>query len=233
MFGDKRWYLFSVMGNKVYMTLSFLIIMVLFAGMGVQTGAQLLVGLLWVPVLFIGILLHELGHAFASKKLGYGHSEIVFWGLGGLAINRYSGKRSHVHQILISLAGPLVSGLLALASLGVLFALEGAFTSTGYFGKFWELMVMANGFWAIFNLIPIHPMDGGQAMGSALQMGMKNRERALRTTGIISIVMIVAMLAGSAFIFRQTPGIWLLLLSAYFAYLNWKMIQTAERQSFY
>ncbi len=233
MFGDKRWYLFSVMGNPVYMTLSFIFVAILFAGMGVQTGAQLLVGLLWIPVLFIGILLHELGHAFASKKLGYGHSEVVFWGLGGLAINRYSGRRSHKHQIIISLAGPFVSGLLALVSLGVLFALEGAFTSTGLFGKFWEIMAMANGFWAIFNLIPIYPMDGGQAMGSGLQIGMKDRERALRTTGIISIVMIVAMLSLSAFIFRQPPGMFLLLLSAYFGYLNWKMIQTAQRQSFY
>ena len=233
MFGDKRWYLFSLMGNKVYMTLSFIIIAVVFALAGVQTGSQLLVGLMWIPVLFIGILLHELGHAFASKQLGYGKSEIVFWGLGGLAINRYAGRRSSKHQIIISLAGPFVSGLLAVISLGVLFALEGSFSATNYFSKFWELMAMANGFWAIFNLLPIYPMDGGQAMRSGLMIAFKNRAKALHTTGVLSIATIVVMLGLSSFVFRRSPSIFLILLAVYFGYLNWKMIQTKQEQQFY
>lgn len=233
MFGDKRWYLFTLMGNKVYMTLSFIIISLVFAMSGVRTADHLLVGLLWLPVLFLGILLHELGHAIASKRLGYGQSEILFWGLGGLAINRYRGARKSKHQIIISLAGPFVSFLLAVISLGVLFVLEGSFSATGYFAKFWEVMALANGFWAIFNLLPIYPMDGGQALSSALMIAMKDRSKALHATGIISMVTIVGALSVSAFVFRQSPGIFLILLALYFGYLNWKLIQTRQPQQFF
>ena len=230
---DKRWYLFSLLGNKVYMSASFLIVAAVFSFMGVQNASQLGVGLIWIAVLCIGILLHELGHALASKKLGYGQSEIVFWGLGGLAINRFAGARKATHQILISLAGPAVSGLLALVSLGVLLAVEGAITATGYLGKFWEIMFMANAFWAIFNLLPIYPMDGGQALGSGLQIAIKDRAKATRAMGIVSLVTIALALIASVVVFRSAPSLFLLFLAAYFGYLNWKVISTQRQQRFY
>lgn len=226
--GDKRWYLFTIFGNEVYMTPSFLFIMVLFVGMGVQTATQLLTGLLWIPVLFIGILLHELGHALTSRALGYGNSQIVFWGMGGLAINR-GGHRPPLHQIFISLAGPLASVLLAIVSGAALFAVEQGMASTGMLGKFLELMLYVNAFWAVFNLLPIFPMDGGQAMRSGFQMLFKNAVRSSRYTGYVSIVAIVLTILAS-FVLFQGPGLFLLFLAAYFGYMNWQLIQTGNQR---
>lgn len=229
MLGNKRWHLFNLFGNEVYLTPSFLFILVLFAGMGVRTLDDLMVGLLWIPVLFLGILLHELGHALASSSLGYGNSQIVFWGLGGLAINRSTRQRSPKHSILISLAGPAVSLLLAIVSGVALFALEGALTSTGLFGEFLKLMLWANGFWAVFNLLPIYPMDGGQAMQSGLQIATKQRSKATKYTGYVSIGALVLMLGGWSVVLGP-PGLFLILITLYFGYLNWQLIQNGPSQ---
>lgn len=232
MFGDKRWYLFSLLGNKVYISASFLIVMALFAFSGVQDASQLMVGLLWIPILFISILLHELGHAVASKSLGYGNSQIVFWGLGGVAVNSYSGRRAPKKDIIVSLAGPAVSFVLAGLSFGAWMAVEGAMTSTGLFGKFLELMFMANMFWAVFNMLPIYPMDGGQALSSGLKLFYKNQGKALRTTGIVSIVALVVTI-GISFPLFGGPGTFMLLLGAYFAYLNWGLIQSGRARQWF
>jgi Zn-dependent protease len=224
MFGDKRWYLFSVAGNPVYVTPSFLLILAMFVGMGVQTAEQLLTGLLWIPILFISILLHELGHAFASRALGYGKSQILFWGLGGLAINNYAGRRSPKNSILISLAGPAASLILALASGAVLYAVEGGLSTTGLWGVFLWKMFSMNMFWAVFNLLPIYPMDGGQAMRSGFEMIFKSHSKATRLTGIVSIVTLIVAVVFAQFALRGL-GMFTIFLALYFGYLNYKLIQ--------
>ncbi|MEC9396717.1 MAG: site-2 protease family protein [Myxococcota bacterium] len=224
MFGDKRWYLFSVAGNPVYVTPSFLLILAMFVGMGVQTAEQLLVGLLWVPILFISILLHELGHAFASRALGYGKSQILFWGLGGLAINNYTGRRSPKNSILVSLAGPAASLILALISGAVLYVVEGGLSTTGLWGVFLWKMFSMNMFWAVFNLLPIYPMDGGQAMRSGFEMIFKNHSKATRLTGIVSIVTLIIAVVFAQFALRGL-GMFTIFLALYFGYLNYKLIQ--------
>ncbi len=80
--------------------------------------------LLTVGVVFVSIVVHELGHAFLQRKYG-GWPRIVLHGFGGLAICG-DCDRSPRSQILISLAGPAAGFLLAAAT-----ALLVAFTS-GY-----------------------------------------------------------------------------------------------------
>ena len=226
MFGDKRWYLFTLFGHAVYLTPSFLFILILFVGMNVRSAQDLAVGLLWVPVLFLSILLHELGHAFASDRLGYGKSQIMFWGLGGVAINRFAGHRSPKRSILVSLAGPAVSLLLAVISGAALWFLSGGLSATNLGTRFLELMYLANAVWAVFNLLPIYPMDGGQAMRSGLLIALKDQARATRFTGIISMIAL-ALAAVASFVVMK--DFFLILLFAYFAYINWKLITTRQQ----
>lgn len=67
--------------------------------------------LVWVAVMFVSILVHELGHAFAQRHYG-GRPWIVLYGFGGLAISD-DRDRTPRSQILISLAGPAAGFLLA------------------------------------------------------------------------------------------------------------------------
>lgn len=207
------------------MTPSFLIICVVLALMGVNTPKQLLIGSLIIPVLFIGILLHELGHATASKKFGYGNSEILFWGLGGVAINRYRNMRDHKKNIAISLAGPAVSLILGVVSGVLLYVVEGGLSATGYLGEFLQLMMVLNLFWAVFNMLPIHPMDGGQATMSLLKLVTKNSQKAIKYTAYISFAAIIGGLGLYAVLFRTTPTMMLIFFALYFAYMNWRMLK--------
>ena len=68
---------------------------------------------LWVAVVFVSILVHELGHAFLQHRFG-GHPRITLLGFGGLA-SCDDCDRSPRSQILISLAGPVAGFLFAVA----------------------------------------------------------------------------------------------------------------------
>jgi Zn-dependent protease len=227
--GSTKWRLFKVLGHTVYMTPVFLVIMALLAFQGVNTAQQLLVGLLYLPVLFIGILLHELGHAEMSKKLGFGTSEVMFWGLGGLAINRASRRRTPKESIAIALAGPAVSLLLGLASGAGLYAWAGGFSPADMFGQFLYLMMSLNLFWAVFNLLPIYPMDGGQATRSALELVMKRRRKDVpKFTGVISLVTLALALGVASVALR--PDLFMVFLALYFGWINVKLIRQGDAQ---
>ena len=72
--------------------------------------------ILGVCVVFLSILVHELGHAVTQMRFG-GHPRIVLHGIGGLAICG-DCDRSPKSQIIISLAGPLAGFLLAILTFG-------------------------------------------------------------------------------------------------------------------
>ena len=148
-------------------------------------SADLLSLLVWVVVVFISILVHELGHAFAMSLYGM-RSRIVLHMMGGLAVpesTRWGGRSANVsleryQGILISFAGPLAGFILVgLVLLGVV-ALGGTITTTPLFGviplpmAFIPLggkvayvivrtFIWVNVFWGLINLIPVFPLDGG------------------------------------------------------------------------
>jgi stage IV sporulation protein FB len=112
---------------------------------------------IWMLVVTVSILVHELGHALAIRRFGR-PAHIVLYGMGGLAIegegsgysdswSSYSsssfGRRSRTptEQILISIAGPAAGFILAgLVILGV-FALGGSVTFfiTDYYIPWWQI----------------------------------------------------------------------------------------------
>lgn len=67
--------------------------------------------LVWVGVVFVSILVHELGHAFLQRFYG-GRPWITLYSFGGMA-SCNDCDRSPRSQIVISLAGPVAGFLLA------------------------------------------------------------------------------------------------------------------------
>ena len=141
---------------------------------------------IWVGVTFVSILVHELGHALAFRYFGI-RCEIVLYQMGGLAIPGAgmlwgrNGRRkslSHFDQIIISAAGPAIQLLLA-AFVGIVAILCGVYVSEfKWLAEYLQLevsiprnpavyasirfTVTASIWWAIINLLPIYPLDGGQ-----------------------------------------------------------------------
>ncbi len=137
--------------------------------------------LVWIAVVFVSILVHEMGHATLQRAYG-GHPWITLYGFGGLA-SCNDCDRSPWRQIIISLAGPLAGFLLAGFVVSVLVALgrfrgfelgwapvQWVWFDPQYFiqnGKLaladsvvWDLL-QVNILWGIINLLPIYPLDGG------------------------------------------------------------------------
>jgi Zn-dependent protease len=143
--------------------------------------------LIYIAVVFVSILVHELGHALLMRRFGF-TPHIVLYHLGGLAIPEKSfsgfeprrGRRDTSEAILISLAGPAAGFLLAGATILVIFLAGGSFQpdfsrwtqpwdfsvpGVKAYDPWWYLitfMLFVNIFWGLVNLVPVFPLDGGQ-----------------------------------------------------------------------
>ena len=105
-----RIHLGTILGTTITLDFSFLILIVFFVFSDIQT-AGVRYALLWVPVLFISILFHELAHASMIGILGFGPSQILLEGIGGVTVNERRARGWP--DLLISAAGPASSFLLA------------------------------------------------------------------------------------------------------------------------
>lgn len=133
--------------------------------------AKLIVGVLCI---FVGILVHELGHALMNRRFGW-HSEIVLYFFGGYAT---STRHSTWRDIAVSAAGPgagfLLFGAACLLGVALFGRLPTPFwliPAAGPFGNenLNELLYHAlavsfviNLLWNLMNLVPVSPLDGGQ-----------------------------------------------------------------------
>jgi Zn-dependent protease len=172
---------FSIAGIPVSIHPAFWLIALLFG----SSGDPLLIPI-WIFVVFVSILVHELGHALAFRRYGQG-SRIVLHFAGGLTIPEpvYWGSGyanvavSPNQQIFISLAGPLAGFTLAALVIFIVTVMGGSVITTRLFGfiplpvnalmpfggrvlsVLISMLLWVNVFWGLFNLAPVYPLDGG------------------------------------------------------------------------
>src|SRR5690349_1478196 len=98
---------FRIFGIPVRIHWMFLIMAVLF-GMRRLEGPSGALGLaLWIGIMFLGVLAHELGHALVCKAFRQ-EPQILLHGMGGLTFWQPRGKVGPWSRIAISMAGPAV-----------------------------------------------------------------------------------------------------------------------------
>lgn len=223
MFGNMpRWKLFSVAGSPVLMEPVFLLLVAFFVFSGMNSAADFAQNLTWAPILFISILWHEIGHAVAIDRLGFGKSTIVLQGFGGVTINE---RRANPNQsIIISLAGPAFT-----ISLIFIFGIAAFFyPNEDTLNHFFSMMFIINIVWAIFNLLPIFPMDGGNVMMSVFEKIYKNRHKALLHTAYVSLGFIGLVVVASL-VFKLLSPLWTILIVFMFGFQNWQIVQQLRR----
>src|SRR5262245_1170787 len=76
---------------------------------GVLYEFHMKLGAAFFAILFVSVLLHEIGHILAARATDGSGDEILMWPLGGLAFVETSSPRS---QAITAAAGPLVNLLL-------------------------------------------------------------------------------------------------------------------------
>ncbi len=187
---------FRLLGFPVRVHPWFWIATVLFNASGLlRAGPEYL--LIWVAVVFVSILVHELGHAAAFRWFGAG-AGIVLYAFGGLAIptHQISGRG---RRILVSLAGPFAGFALCAAVYGSNRALEWGVSAddravNGIRAWFlYRQLIWVNLVWGLFNLLPIHPLDGGHVCRELCLMtwGTRGKRLALKISFGTALAMIV------------------------------------------
>ncbi len=166
---------FSIFGFPVRIEISALFIAV-FIGYQVGSDAFMLIG-----TFFVSILLHELGHAVAFRRYG-SSSFISIHGMGGTTTSFDSQRLTDRQHIIVSLAGPL-SQLFLLGIPAIIGQL--IYGPAGQLGFFLRVMVFINAGWALINLVPLYPLDGGQVLLRVLRV--RNARDPWRVTQIVTV----------------------------------------------
>jgi membrane-associated protease RseP (regulator of RpoE activity) len=180
--------------------------------------------LIWVVCVFFSILVHEYGHALMSRLFRCSPA-IVLYGMGGLCYSE-ADRQTPWQRLAVLISGPGAGFLLFALVLLVKIASGGR--SFGPVGDtiFIDL-VWINLIWGIVNLFPIWPLDGGQMTGVVLSM--INRRNGMRWAHVVALLTagIFALLA------FQRGSLFLGIFFAYFALINYQVLQSLHHASKY
>jgi len=170
-----------------------------------REALQLLV--LWEVVVFVSIVLHEMGHALAFRAFGQ-DCEVVIYQFGGLAIPVSRGRRGArrpIERLLVAAAGPAAQLVLAAVIVGVMRAVgrsvpfpiesigerlglfDGAPAETLFGFAIPLFLLEVNVFWPLINLVPVPPLDGGQIVREGmLALDVPDAHRIAGMIGVVA-----------------------------------------------
>ena len=191
--GMRRFRIGSAFGIPIDVDLTFLLVLPLFAwAIGSQIGRyveivndlfgsaiavdvlttstelSLGLGLVAALGLFVGVVLHELGHSLVAMRYGFPISSITLWIFGGIA-QLDEMPEDWRQEFFIAIAGPVVSIALGVVSYAAFLAVPvgdslGLAAAQFVFGYLALMNVVLAG----FNLLPGFPMDGGRVLRALL-----------------------------------------------------------------
>lgn len=166
--------------------------------------------------LFAIVFIHELGHTGAALMFGIRIRSIQFLPFGGVVEIEDHGQLTAWKEIIIAAAGPLQN--LVMIIIALLFRLIGWGDSA-----FLSYVIYGNGMIALFNLLPILPLDGGKIFQSAASLFF-TYHRTLLWSSRISVGASVAVIIYSVlpfFLGKESIQLNLLLIGIFLFYSNW------------
>ncbi len=114
-----------------------------------------------IITLCILVIIHELGHVVAAWSYRWRIESIELLPIGGVAKTDEWGTVPAREEIVVALAGPFHHIWMVLFSLIAY--------QFGWWSEAWTMyFIEGNLFIALFNLIPIYPLDGGRVLQAAL-----------------------------------------------------------------
>jgi Zn-dependent protease len=190
------------------------------------SGGDLLIwGLAFLTalLLFVSVLLHELGHSLVALSQGVKVRSITLFLLGGVAsVDRECA--TPMGAALVAAAGPAVS--LALAGLFLALRSPAGQLAPGL-GQMVLQLGLLNLTLALFNLLPGLPLDGGLLLKALVWQISGSQRRGIQVAnGCGRFLSFMALGLGTWMLLKGNggPGLWLLVL-------GWFGLGAASRQS--
>jgi Zn-dependent protease len=177
----------SIGKTSIDVDFSFFILLALFVIIGYDESRGIEYALIWIPILFISVLFHELAHAAAIAMFGFGSSQIVLGGMGGHTANAQMRDARPWQDVVISVAGPVSNFLLSYVCFLIVRNTEIAYTDK-MLRVLLPTMYDASIWWGKLNLIPVPPLDGGHATRSFFNMFLTDRRSFVISTWIALVV---------------------------------------------
>lgn len=146
----------------------------------------LLLAVVFAVLLYLGVLLHELAHAWTARAYGFPVHGITLWLLGGYTV--YERRESRPGpELVISLSGPFATLLLAGICAGV------ATATTGTLGLLFAALAWTNALLGALNLLPGAPLDGGGLVKAAVWKVTGSESKGSKAAGFAGIVIAVLL----------------------------------------
>lgn len=157
---------------------------------------------------FISILIHEISHIIIGKiyKINLKNLRVSIFGFSAQMEN--TNKNNTKQKILIYLAGPLANLVLVIILNFIKISQEEKVK-----------LIYTNLSIAVFNLLPINPLDGGNILKEILKTKYKNL-KANKLSLLISKVSLATIVFAYSIIIIKVKNISILALIIYLIYLN-------------
>ncbi|MDG1357150.1 MAG: site-2 protease family protein [Akkermansiaceae bacterium] len=206
---------FTLFGIPVRVELWFWVTTALIGGaLNATNQEDMLRTAMFMLAAFVSVLVHEMGHALTIKKFKL-PTNVVLTFMGGYATHP-PGVLTRRRSFFVTLAGPAVQFTFGIAVLYLknYLPVQGMQIDSFFAGLIWISLA-----WAIFNCLPIYPMDGGQMLAAVLG---PRRATALHITGIVTsaAIAILALKFGLYFI---------AVFMCIFAYQNYQSYKQVSR----
>ncbi|MBH0191709.1 MAG: site-2 protease family protein [Nitrospira sp.] len=139
-------------------------------------------------LLFLSVLLHELGHSYVALRYCIPIERITLFIFGGVAHMRKEAPTPRA-EFLIAVAGPIVSFVLGAACFGLAALAESIQSPRDIQGvvMLGALLGMVNLQLGLFNLIPGFPLDGGRVLRAGLWAWGKDFYRATKQAAVVGL----------------------------------------------
>jgi len=168
-------------------------------------------GLLTALLLFVSVLLHELGHSLVAIQQGVQVRSITLFLLGGVASVERECSTA-MGSLMVAAAGPLVS--LVLAAL-LLASGHSVAHASPLLGAMVNELGGLNLILALFNLLPGLPLDGGLILKALVWQWSGSQRKGIQVaTASGRFLSLVAIGLGVVLLLRgaSVGGLWLMLL---------------------
>ena len=172
-------------------------------------------------VLMIFALLHEIGHLCAGLVLGFKPKSIGINPFGfqiefKTQIEDYNkkikqGNELCIKKLVVALAGPLINLFIILSCIFI--------NEKTIIPK--ETIIYSNILLAVFNLLPIYPLDGGRMLKQIVHI-FKGREEAYKKINAASKITVILLTITVSILILYIHNIAFVLILAYLWYLTLK-----------